>query len=165
MQNAEVVHVAPPTGQHVADRASIVAALEPVRPDGTVQFAPGTYLLGGFIPVSVSGVTLLGHPNGTTLRGCDPAGRSTPDSRVRCNTLALIGSRQVVRNLTFEYMSCDSYNGVRAAGDWPEPGYAARGPGELPAGVEPVSGVDRRAEIERLQTGPGENSSEGEPKS
>ncbi|HUG38906.1 MAG TPA: hypothetical protein VMM12_00390 [Longimicrobiales bacterium] len=87
------------------DRASILAALERVRPGGTVQFAPGTYLLGGFIPVSVSGVTLLGHRNGTTLRGCDPAGRSAPDSRARCNTLALVGSQQVVRNLTFDYMS------------------------------------------------------------
>lgn len=147
-----VVHVAPPTGDMQTDRASILAALERVRPGGTVQFAPGTYLLGGFIPVSVSGVTLLGHPNRTTLRGCDPADRSTPDGRVRCNTLALVGSRQVVRNLTFDYMSWgltvgfvirgsgegvfhagegghliegntfrDSYNGVRAAGDWPEP--------------------------------------------
>lgn len=32
VQNAGVVHVAPPTGQQVADRASIVAALERVRP-------------------------------------------------------------------------------------------------------------------------------------
>jgi pimeloyl-ACP methyl ester carboxylesterase len=103
--NVEVVHVAPPTGDRDTDRSSILAALEQVEPGGTIQFAPGTYLLGGFIPVSVSGVTLLGHPSGTTLLGCDPAMAPPPDPRVRCNTLALIGSRQVVRNLTFEYMS------------------------------------------------------------
>jgi parallel beta-helix repeat protein len=150
--NVEVVHVAPPTGDRDTDRASILAALEQVEPGGTIQFAPGTYLLGGFIPVSVSGVTLLGHPSGTTLLGCDPAMAPPPDPRVRCNTLALIGSRQAVRNLTFEYMSWgltvgfevrgnrefvfhsgegghliegntfrDSWNGVRAFGDWPEP--------------------------------------------
>jgi parallel beta-helix repeat protein len=125
----DTVHVAPPTGERETDRASILAALEQVRPGGTVQFAPGTYLLGGFIPVSVSGVTLLGHRNGTTLRGCDPAERSAPDSRARCNTLALVGSRQVVRNLTFEYMSWGLTVGFVVRGSPEEVFHAGEGGG------------------------------------
>jgi hypothetical protein len=100
-----VVHVAPPTGIVEQDRASILAALEEVRPGGTVQFAPGTYLIGfdtpfnfDFIRVTVPRITLLGHPAGTTLRGCNPE----EFVFVGCNGLELTGGHQTVRNLTFE---------------------------------------------------------------
>jgi parallel beta-helix repeat protein len=69
---ADTVHVVPPTGWSEVDRASILAALGQVRPGGTIQFAPGTYLVGTMIEVTVPRVTLLGHPAGTTLRGYDP---------------------------------------------------------------------------------------------
>lgn len=73
-QAADTIHVAPPTGEREADRASILAALERVEADGTFQFAPGTYLVGEVVPLETPRVTLLGHPDGTTLRGNDPAG-------------------------------------------------------------------------------------------
>lgn len=101
---ADTVHVAPPTGEQETDRASILAALEEVRPGGTVLFAPGTYLLGEFIRVSVARVTLQGHPDGTTLRGCDPA--DYPEYQVQslaCNGLELAAGHQTVRNLTVEH--------------------------------------------------------------
>jgi parallel beta-helix repeat protein len=103
---ADTVFVAPPTGVREADRASILAALEQVRPGGTVQFAPGTYLIGEIIPVPVSRITLLGHVEGTILRGCDPEEwASVQNPRASCNTLELLGSHQTVRDLTFEHMS------------------------------------------------------------
>jgi pimeloyl-ACP methyl ester carboxylesterase len=100
------VHVGAPTGEREVDRASILAVLEQVRPGGTVQFAPGTYQVGGFIPVTVPGITLLGHSGGTTLRGCEP-GESVDYEHAmnRCAGLELNGGRQTVRNLTFESMS------------------------------------------------------------
>jgi parallel beta-helix repeat protein len=103
---AHVVHVAPPTGNRDLDRASILAALGEVRPGGTVQFAEGTYLIGfdtpfslDFIRVTVPRITLLGHPAGTTLRGCNPEDFVF----VGCNGLELTGGHQTVRDLTFEY--------------------------------------------------------------
>jgi non-heme chloroperoxidase len=115
---ADTVQVAPPTGERDADRASILAALGQVRPGGTVQFAPGTYLVGELIPVSMGRLTLLGHPKGTTLRGCDPAGyeemehaaaRAT-DAGVarfaassRCGAFQLTGGHVAILDLTFEY--------------------------------------------------------------
>jgi parallel beta-helix repeat protein len=101
--DAGVVRVAPPTGEREADRASILAALEQVRPGGTVQFAAGTYLVGEIIRVSTSGITLLGHPGGTTLRGCNPKDFVDPNDFFSCNGLELAGARQTVRGFTFEY--------------------------------------------------------------
>jgi hypothetical protein len=115
---ADVVHVAPPTGVLDADRASISAALAQVRPGGTVHFAPGTYLVGEILPVPTPRITLLGHPQGTTLRGCDPAGyeemewaasRAGRDWSVlipivrSCGTFELSGGHSTIRALTFEY--------------------------------------------------------------
>jgi hypothetical protein len=102
---ADTVHVAPPTGVRDADRVSILAALEQVQPDGTVLFAAGTYLMGGeIIRIATRGTTLLGHVQGTTLRGCDPAEfeRHGSDAPL-CNGLELAGGQQKVRGLTFEY--------------------------------------------------------------
>jgi parallel beta-helix repeat protein len=98
------VYVAPPTGEKEEDRASILAALEEVRPGGTVQFAPGTYLVGELIRVTTSDVTLLGHPDGTILRGCHPSDFvEFMVAGFACNGLELAGGRQTVRDLTFEY--------------------------------------------------------------
>jgi proline iminopeptidase len=103
----EVIHVASPTGERNTDRASILAALAEVRAGGTIQFAPGTYLMGGdIIRVTVPRVTLLGHPEGTTLRGCDPGEFPWDDITEfgnNCNAIELAGGQQTVRNLTFEH--------------------------------------------------------------
>jgi hypothetical protein len=102
--NVEVVHVAPPTGEQETDRASILAALAAVEPGGIVQFAPGTYLIGPIISVKVPRVTLLGHPDGTTLRGCDPEHMGTRQyASGHCNGLELAGGQQTIRDFTFEY--------------------------------------------------------------
>jgi hypothetical protein len=102
--SSDTVHVAAPTGEREADRASIIAALEQVPPGGTVQFAAGTYMVGEMIRVAVPRVTLLGHTAGTTLRGCDPdAFTEFPAAVFACNGLELTGGHQTVRNLTFEY--------------------------------------------------------------
>jgi hypothetical protein len=150
-QGANVVHVALPAGNPVDDRASILAALEQVRRGGTIQFAPGTYVIGvpipfsaDFIRITVPHVTLLGHPDGTTLRGCRPF---VPFG---CVGLELSGGHQTVRNLTFEDMHFalvlgrfslagpveaarvggyriegntfrNSIQGVHQAGEWPQP--------------------------------------------
>lgn len=100
-----VVEVAAPTGHQTTDRANITAALEKVRPGETVQFAAGTYVIGEFITVLTPGVTLQGHPDGTILRGCDPATFDDIETaQAACNGLALAGERQTARGLTFEYM-------------------------------------------------------------
>jgi pimeloyl-ACP methyl ester carboxylesterase len=102
--SAEVVHVNPPTGDLDADRASILAALDQVRPGATVQFGAGTHLVGRFLDVEVPRITLLGHAEGTTIRGCDPAG--FPDmavALVECNGFNLTGGGQTVRALSFEH--------------------------------------------------------------
>lgn len=102
--NADTVWVAPPTGDRAADRASIQAALDAVQPGGIVQFAPGTYLVGEFLQVSTPQVTLQGHPEGTILRGCDPAAFGDIEIAVAtCNGLELTGERQTIRGLTFEH--------------------------------------------------------------
>jgi len=116
------VHVALPTGERGVDRASILAALEQVHPGGTIQFAPGTYQMGEllgdavkddkWVRITVPGVTLQGHPDGTTLRYCDPA--EFPEHEVElfaCDGLALEAPRQTVRGLTFEYVHDGLYVG------------------------------------------------------
>jgi ketosteroid isomerase-like protein len=117
---SDIVHVAPPMGETTADRASILAALEQVRPGGTVQFASGTYLFGGKISMSTPEISLLGHPGGTTLRGCeasdfDAVGRDMVATWMgeldpgespaveACGLFELTGGHATVRGLTFEY--------------------------------------------------------------
>lgn len=112
----DTIRVAVPTGVRETDRTSILAALERVRPGGTVQFAPGTYMVGLMIDVTVPHVTLLGHPAGTTLRGCDPAawdemmraaaevGEVQPalsNVMSRCGMFVLTGGHATIRNFTF----------------------------------------------------------------
>lgn len=99
-----VVPVAAPTGNVAEDRASIVAAIERARPGDTIQFAPGMYMVGEIINVPTPRVTLLGHVDGTVLRGCDPEAHSQfPAAVFACNGLELTGGHQTVRNLTFEW--------------------------------------------------------------
>jgi parallel beta-helix repeat protein len=107
----DTIRVAAPTGVLEVDRASIVAAFEQVRPGGTVQFAPGTYVIGAGIPLDVPRVALLGHVDGTTLRGCDPASIVDHESLLNCNGFELSGGLQTVQNLTFEYVYAGLYLG------------------------------------------------------
>jgi hypothetical protein len=101
---ADTVLVPPPTGETEADRASILAALGEAVPGGTVQFAPGTYLVGRGISVTVPRITLVGHPRGTIIRGCRPDDLGDSQSMLRnCYGFELAGQGQTVREFTFEY--------------------------------------------------------------
>jgi pimeloyl-ACP methyl ester carboxylesterase len=114
-----VVHVAPPTGKTEADRASILAALGQVRPGGTVQFGSGRYLVGPIIRIDTPGITLLGHAEGTVLRGCELDDYEAMERAFieafqlhgfevdhtilqRCGQLHLTGGNVTVRAITFE---------------------------------------------------------------
>lgn len=101
-----LVDVAAPTGDRESDRTSVRTAFDSVQPGGTVQFAAGTYLIGGeALELRTSDVTLRGDPGGTVLRGCDDvqlASMSEEDYFGSCGGLALVGGRQQVRALTFE---------------------------------------------------------------
>jgi parallel beta-helix repeat protein len=115
----DTTHVAPPTGEQQHDRASILAALEQVRPGGTVQFAAGTYLIGPIIRIDTPGITLLGHSKGTVLRGCELPDYEAMELEFsdafqkdgfeadltvlrRCGQLHLTGGHVTVRAITFE---------------------------------------------------------------
>jgi parallel beta-helix repeat protein len=103
--SAQVVQVAAPTGDRAKDLASVQAALAAVRSGGTVQFAAGTYLIGGALSVTTSGVTLAGHRDGTVLQGCttvEMAAMQETAFFARCRGPVLRGGRQTVRGLTFE---------------------------------------------------------------
>ena len=106
---ADTVHVSPPTGDRTTDRASISQALELVPPGGTIEFAPGEYLMGGKgIRVQPSNVTLRGHREGTVLIGCPPGEQlalNVEDFFESCNGLYLTGGGQALIDLTFEEFS------------------------------------------------------------
>jgi hypothetical protein len=102
---AHAVQVAPPAGDPAQDRAAIQAALAAVQPGGTVQFASGTYEVGAGAPSAIlvltPRITLLGHPDGTMLHGCDPVDVGFGD----CEGLLLAGGHQTVRGIEFVGMS------------------------------------------------------------
>src|SRR5690606_30569892 len=84
--------------------AGILTAFDKVEPGGIVKFAAGTYVVGETISVTKSQITLLGHPEGTMLRGCDPAKFEDKDFAVAgCNGFNLTAGHQTVSDLTFEY--------------------------------------------------------------
>ena len=106
--STDTIHVALPTGEKETDRANVQAAFDAVQPGGTVQLAPGTYLLGAGARLTVPDVTVLGHTEGTVLRGCDPEAFEIEDSAIEevvfgCTGLYVQAERQTIRRLTFEY--------------------------------------------------------------
>jgi dipeptidyl aminopeptidase/acylaminoacyl peptidase len=106
--SVDTVRVAPPTGAAETDRANVQAAFDAVHPGGTILFAPGTYMLGAGARLAVPDVTVLGHREGTVLRGCDPEAFATDDAEIEevvfgCTGLYVQAERQTIRGLTFEY--------------------------------------------------------------
>lgn len=103
---SQVVTVASPTGDRERDRASLRAAFDSVRPGGIVQFAAGTYLIGGNgLEVRTSDITLRGDAKGTVLQGCTAEQLASITEEAyftSCYGIALTGARQHVRALTFE---------------------------------------------------------------
>jgi hypothetical protein len=92
-----VVHVANPTGSAATDVANIQAAIAGATPGALIQFAPGTYRIRETTQIFVTtpGVTLQGHPLGTTIRG------TAAVSLFFLGHFRLLGGHQTVRNLTF----------------------------------------------------------------
>lgn len=108
LSETDTVYVAPPTGVKETDRGIIQIAFDSVRPGGTILFSPGTYLLGAGAKLTVPGVTVLGHPEGTVLRGCDPTAFDVEKSQLEsvvfgCTGLYIQTEHQTIRGLTFEY--------------------------------------------------------------
>jgi hypothetical protein len=105
---SETIQVAPPVGDPETDRINVQTAFDAAQPGSTVQFAPGTYLLGAGVALTVPDVTVLGHPDGTVLRGCDPEAfeveeRDLPQLVFGCTGIYVQAERQAIRGLTFEY--------------------------------------------------------------
>lgn len=99
---ADTIRVAPPDG--INDRDLILKAFEQAKSGSVVQFAQGTYVLGGTIRVEESNLILLGHPDGTILRGCDPAEFTDPVQAIlNCGSFELAGPGQQMRGFTIEY--------------------------------------------------------------
>ena len=140
----DTIHVAPPTGVKKTDRANIQAAFDAVQPGGTILFSPGTYLLGAGAKLTVPNVTVLGHPKGTILRGCDPADFVTKDRLsvvFECTGLYIQTQRQTIRGLTFEY----TWHGI-VVGPFPASAEEARAASEGEAKLTDYSAGGQRIE-------------------
>lgn len=161
--SVDTVYVALPTGDTETDRANVQAAFDAVQRAGTVQFAPGTYLLGAGARLTVPDVAVLGHPEGTVLRGCDPADFDTKERLAvvfECTGLYVQTERQTIRGLTFEY----AWHGI-VVGPFPSSAEEARAAAEgevqlpdYPAGGQRIEGNTFRASpngIRVLGTGEG----------
>jgi hypothetical protein len=131
----DTVWVAAPTGQVETDRVQVQEAFDRVQPGDTVRFAAGMYVLGEGARLTVSDVTVLGHPDGTVLRGCDPErfefaeGFGMDDVvaiAMGCTGLFVLADRQIIRGLTFDHTWHGIYVGhlPSPSGDPPtEPGF------------------------------------------
>jgi len=118
-QASDTIPVAAPTGEAEADRAAIVAAVDDAVPGSTILFGAGRYLVGPIIRIDTPGVTLLGHPEGTVLRGCELDEYEAMEQDFltafeqdgmdvdfgileRCGNLHITGGGVTVRRFTFE---------------------------------------------------------------
>lgn len=105
---AQLVTLDAPTGDALTDRRTLQAAIGTLRPGDTLQFAAGTYRLGGGLVVPVPDVLLRGATAGTVLEGCSPAAVQAMGEAAfvaDCAGLVLTGARQQVRGLTFARFS------------------------------------------------------------
>lgn len=110
--DADTVRIALPTGQAETDRPNVQEAFDRLGPGDVVLFAPGTYMLEEGARLTVPDVTVLGHPDGTELRGCEPERFDLPAGgemeavralAMGCTGLILLADRQTVRGLTFDH--------------------------------------------------------------
>ena len=104
----DTLRVAPPSGAKQVDRENVQAAFDSVRPGDVVMFDAGTYRMREGAYLKVPDVTVLGHPLGTVLRGCDPEAFEVQEAgflsvEFGCTGFFVQAERQTVRNLTFEY--------------------------------------------------------------
>jgi len=109
--SAKTIQVAPPAGDPAVDLVSIDTALSLAGPGDVIQFDQGTYVIGRPWPgteVQIERLTLVGHPDGTTLRGGPVIDYSNPQA------FAFRAPKQTVRRLRFE-----SFAWALELGDYP----------------------------------------------
>jgi uncharacterized protein len=108
----DTLRVGAPTGQPDIDRPRVQEVFDRARPGDTVQFAAGTYVLGEGARLTVPDVTVIGHPDGTTIKGCEPDRFDIPEGPLMenlfpivmgCTGLFVFADRQTIRGLTFEH--------------------------------------------------------------
>ena len=100
----QLITLPAPRGEREADRRALLEAIGRAQPGGTLQFAAGTYRIGGGIVVPVPHLLLRGAPSGTVLEGCSPAEVAALGETAflaECAGLVLTGAGQQVRALTF----------------------------------------------------------------
>jgi len=106
---SDTIFVALPTGKRKTDRKNIQTAFDAVQPGGVVQFGQGIYLLGAGARLTVPDVTVLGHPEGTIIKGCNSDAFEVEESQIGsvvfgCTGFYIQAERQTIRGLTFEYI-------------------------------------------------------------
>lgn len=145
----DTLRVAPPTGMKDRDRGNVQAVFDSVRAGETVVFDAGMYVLGEGVHLRVPDVTVLGHPEGTVLRGCDPEAFEVDEEEFLsvvfgCTGFFVQAERQTIRDLTFEY----AWHGI-VIGPYPStPEEAAATQGILapaPSGGQRIEGNTFRA--------------------
>lgn len=111
-ERSDTIRVAAPAGQPDIDRPRVQEAFDRARPGDTVLFAAGTYVLGEGARLTVPDVTVMGHPDGTTIKGCEPHRFDLPEGSLMenlppivmgCTGLFVLADRQTIRGLTFEH--------------------------------------------------------------
>ena len=91
--------MAEPAQDRAQDRDAVAMALDQAVPGDVVQFGAGTYVVGGdLMVVGTPGISLRGHPDGTTLVGCTREERSA----LACGGFMLAGEAQRVSGFRFE---------------------------------------------------------------
>jgi hypothetical protein len=108
----DTIQVAPPTGSPDTDRTRVQEAFDRAQPGDTVLFTAGTYRMGAGARLTVPDVTVLGHPDGTVLQGCEPERFALPEGFTMdevgevvfgCTGLHVLADRQTIRGLTFDH--------------------------------------------------------------
>lgn len=93
-----------PTGEFQKDRALIISKLNKSKPGDVIKFSQGTYYIGKLIKIEIPEVTLIGHEEGTVIRGCQPNDfNGHIEALLDCGGFELTAASQTIRNFTFEY--------------------------------------------------------------
>lgn len=100
----DTLYVDPPTGLFDEDRELIISKIKQAKPGDIILFSPGTYRIGRLIDIDIPEITLLGHEEGTIIRGCEPDGfKEHAQSVIECGGFELIANSQTIKNFIFEY--------------------------------------------------------------
>lgn len=100
----DTLYVDPPTGLFDEDRELIISKVKQAKPGDIILFSPGTYRIGPVIDIDVPEITLLGHKEGTIIKGCEPDEfKEHAQSVIECGGFQLVADSQTIKNFIFEY--------------------------------------------------------------